>query len=179
VKNVFRNKWLGNLVYNDVKYKKLFVFAFVFATTLQLLHPFGRVKSPVSSAPLLAGASAPSPVMEIVARSCQNCHSGKPEWPAYSYIAPMSWMIEKDVHDAREHMNLSRWSDYDSDRQRQILSEMGSLVRNHVMPPERYLLLHPKARLTSADTELLYRWTQSERRRLRSSEALHAVRTSR
>jgi len=102
----------------------------------------------------------------------------------------MSWMIEKDVHDARGDMNLSHWSEYDSERRRQILSEIGSLVRNHAMPPERYLLLHPNARLSDTDTQLLYQWTQSERRRLRKSEKEpafpvaaisneHVVRTSR
>jgi hypothetical protein len=42
-----------------------------------------------------------SPVTGIVSKSCQNCHSEKTERPLYSYIAPVSWMIEKDVHGAR------------------------------------------------------------------------------
>jgi len=79
----------------------------------------------------------------------------------------MSWLIEKDVHDARDAMNLSRWNDYDSNRRRQILTELGSLVRNHVMPPRRYLLLHPEARLSDSETDALYSWTQAERKRLR------------
>jgi hypothetical protein len=133
-----------------------------------MVHPFGRVKGAPSPAPLLAGASVESPVMGIVSRSCQNCHSEKTEWPLYSYIAPMSWMIEKDVHDARSHMNLSRWSDYDPGQRQQILSEIASLVRNHIMPPQRYLMLHPEARLSSADVDRLYQWTRSERKRLKA-----------
>lgn len=140
-----------------------------------MVHPYGRVRSDVSSAPLLAGASVPPAVMGVVSRSCQNCHSGKTEWPVYSYMAPMSWMVEKDVHDARSHMNLSHWNDYDSERRRQILSEIGSLVRNRAMPPERYLLLHPEARLSGTEAELLYQWTRSERSRLKTSEPHQAA----
>jgi hypothetical protein len=133
-----------------------------------MVHPFGSMKSGASPEPLLAGASVESPVMDIVSRSCQNCHSEKTAWPLYSYVAPMSWMIEKDVHDARSHMNLSRWRDYDADQRRQILSEIGSLVRNHGMPPQRYLMLHPEAQLSDADVDRLYQWTRSERKRLKT-----------
>ena len=156
---------------NAVIQKRLLatVFGLVCATGFaSMVHPFGRVKGAASPAPLLAGAAVEAPVMGIVSRSCQNCHSERTEWPLYSYIAPMSWMIEKDVHDARSHMNLSRWRDYDPAQRQQILSEIGSLVRNHGMPPQRYLLLHPEARLSSADVDWLYKWTRSERKRLKA-----------
>ena len=86
-----------------------------------------------------------------------------------------SWMIEKDVHNARSHMNLSHWSDYDSERRIQILTEIGSLVRNHQMPPRRYLMLHPEARLSDADAGLLYQWTRSERKREKASEFTETI----
>ncbi len=42
-----------------------------------LAHPFGAAKILVSSKPLLAGAPVDPGVMQIVERSCQNCHSEK------------------------------------------------------------------------------------------------------
>ena len=79
-------------------------------------------------------------------------------------------MIEKDVRDAREHMNLSRWNDYDFNRQQELLSKIGSLVRNHGMPPASYLLLHPEARLTIREADQIYQWTRAERKRLRAAD---------
>ncbi len=35
------------------------------------------------------------------------------------------------------------------------------------MPLRRYTLLHPEARLSHAEVEVLYRWAQAERRRLK------------
>ena len=84
----------------------------------------------------------------------------------------MSWMVEKDVRDARSHMNLSRWNDYDSEHRIQILAEIGSLVRNHQMPPQRYLLLHPEARLSDTETDQFYQWTRAERKRLKALRPL-------
>ena len=113
--------------------------------------------------------------LAIVSRSCTNCHSENTEWPAYSYVAPFSWMIEKDVRDARRHMNLSRWAGYDAEQRQSMLARMGSMVRNRLMPPERYLMLHPSARLSDPEAEALYQWTRSARRRLSAADAaLHS-----
>jgi hypothetical protein len=153
--------------------RTLFKFALAAACAVgigSMVHPFGRVKTVVSPAPLFADAPVPSPVMEIVSRSCRNCHSEKTEWPVYSYVAPMSWMVEKDVHDARSHMNLSRWNDYGSAQRQELLSKIGSLVRNHRMPLPQYLLLHPEARLSDSDVNQIYQWTRSERKRLKAAE---------
>jgi len=157
----------------SLKWKLLVTFVLVAACVVgfgSLIHPFGRVKTVVSPAPLFADASVPSPVIEIVSRSCQNCHSEKTEWPVYSYVAPASWMVEKDVRDGRSHMNLSRWNDYDSGQRQELLSRIGSLVRNHRMPLPQYLLLHPEARLSDSDVNQLYQWTRSERKRLKATE---------
>jgi hypothetical protein len=123
-----------------------------------LIHPYGDVRK-----------GGPPEVIGVFPGSCQNCHSETTEWPLYSHVAPISWMIERDVHEARAHMNLSHWNDYDAEKREQLLSEIGSVVRNHRMPPARYLLMHPEARLSDADTEALYRWTRAQRRLLRTS----------
>jgi hypothetical protein len=136
-----------------------------------LVHPFGAMKAQRSDKPLLLDATFDAQVVRILERSCQNCHSERTEWPLYSYVAPMSWIIESDVQRGRSHMNLSRWNGYPPDRQQEILSEMSSLVRNRVMPLPRYLLLHPEAKLSDAEVTYLYQWARSERERLMANGA--------
>jgi hypothetical protein len=65
-------------------------------------------------------------------------------------------------------MNLSRWRDYTTDRQVEILSMLGAEVRNHQMPPPRYVSLHPEGRLADSEVRQLYEWAHRERRRLTS-----------
>ena len=62
-----------------------------------LIHPSGAMKAQRSDKPLLLDASFDPQVVRIIERSCQNCHSERTEWPLYSYVVPMSWMIENDV----------------------------------------------------------------------------------
>jgi len=126
-------------------------------------HPFG---TPVNSQPILSGAQIDPETFAIVQRACQNCHSEKTEWPWYGHVAPVSWLLAHDVQQARSHMNLSRWQDYSSADRLRLLSEMGSAVRNREMPVQRYVLLHPEARLTDFERQQIYRWTRTERSRL-------------
>jgi len=63
-------------------------------------------------------------------------------------------------------MNLSRWQIYDDDEKNLLLSEIGSVVRNRLMPPRRYTLVHPDAKLSDAEVNEIYEWTRAARRLL-------------
>jgi cytochrome c len=134
--------------------------AAVGALGLPFTHPFGNVKEQRSPAPLVG-------MPPLLERACQNCHSERTQWPAYSYLPLVSWAIEKDVAEGRAHLNLSRWSDYSVDDKRDLLARIGTVVRNRQMPLPRYILLHSEARLSEAEIQAIYEWTKIERRALR------------
>lgn len=147
--------------------------ASVLAVASALIHPFGLKTN--SARPLLSGADVDPALVRILEKSCQNCHSERTEWPWYSYVAPMSWLIEKDVHEARSHLNLSRWGEYDAQKQHDLLAELAAVVRNRRMPLPRYTLMHPGAKPSPDEFERIYQWTRAERRRLRSLASAHSA----
>ncbi len=72
-------------------------------------------------------------------------------------------------------MNLSRWQGYSAEDRNILLSEVGSAVKNHEMPFQRYVLLHSEARLSDSEARLsdqerdqIYQWTRAGRKRLKS-----------
>jgi len=132
------------------------------------VHPFGAVKARTSTTPLLAGTTVDPTVVRIMERSCQSCHSERTDWPWYSYVAPMSWLVENDVRNGRSHMNLSHWDEYTLEKQQEILTELSAVVRSRRMPLPRYLQLHPGAKLSDAEIDQIYQWARGERRRLKS-----------
>jgi hypothetical protein len=134
-----------------------------------LVHPDGPVKATQSNEPLLSGAEIGPAAKAILERSCQNCHSEKTDWPIYSYIAPMSWLVEGDVSQARSHMNLSHWGDYSVEQKEQLLASIGAMVRSGKMPPARYTAIHTDAKLSAEDSARIYEWAHAERRRLKSA----------
>jgi len=138
--------------------RKIFFFASLLGTPVLFLHPFGTVKEQRSSQPL------PVPE-ELFSKACQNCHSEKTAWPWYSYVPPVSWLVERDVSEARQHMNFSRWNEYSDEQRRELLAKIAAEVRSKQMPPARYQALHPEARLSDADIRRIYDWAKKERRR--------------
>lgn len=138
-----------------------------------LIHPFGAASTPAEKQTILREAQIDPQTLAIVQRACQNCHSQNTEWPWYSHVAPLSWLIARDVQQARAHMNLSGWQGYSAEDRLRFLSEIGSEVKNRQMPVERYVMLHPEARLTDAERQQLYSWTRAERKRLRVTNGVN------
>jgi len=136
------------------------------------IHPFGQVKTP-SQTPaqktILSNADVHPEVRSIIERACANCHSQETVWPWYSYVAPMSWLIENDVQNARARMDLSKWGEYSPDNRQQLLASIAAVLSSKRMPPPRYTLLHPEARLSDAEVQVLYQWARTERRRVKAA----------
>ena len=141
--------------------------ALVFVLGGGAIHPFGAVKEE-QRVPLLSGAVIEPANLERIRRSCANCHSDHVQWPLYSYVAPVSWFLERDINQAREHLNLSHWTAYTAQERITLLSAIGAVLRNNAMPPQRYTALHPVSALSAAEREALYEWAKQERRRLRA-----------
>lgn len=133
------------------------------------VHPSGFVKASEQQANSFGDLHLPSEVAPMLRRSCMDCHSNRTVWPWYSYVAPMSWLVEKDVRQGRAHMNFSEWDQYSPKQREKFLADIASAVKNHEMPLPQYTLVHRDARLSDADTDVLYGWARVERRRLKAT----------
>lgn len=107
----------------------------------------------------------------ILARSCNDCHSNKTEWPWYSHVAPASWLVADHVNEGRRELNFSDWQRYaGGDDAPQVLDAICHEVKAGFMPMTSYTLLHRDARLTPADVRTLCDWTAAEKQRLAVSD---------
>lgn len=132
------------------------------------LHPWGDLRArSAKTAPILKGSNVPADVRDILERKCGDCHSEATRWPVYSRVAPVSWLIEKDVHDGRRALNLSRWDEYDTSAKMDLLARIASEARGGQMPPPTYLRIHRGLRLSEAEQEQIYQWARAARKRLR------------
>lgn len=89
---------------------------------------------------------------DLAVAACFDCHSNETHWPWYSNIAPISWLVQHDVDAGRDKLNFSEW-----DRPQAEADEAAEVVDEGEMPPWQYKLLHPKARLSSAELQALVR----------------------
>jgi hypothetical protein len=101
--------------------------------------------------PVTQDAPWPDAESERIARSsCYACHSNETGWPAYSYVAPMSWLVRSDVEDGREQLNFSTW-----DREAGEFDDAVEVIADGSMPPDRHTLIHRDATLTDAEVDRL------------------------
>jgi mono/diheme cytochrome c family protein len=123
------------------------VLALIGLAAMQLV-PYGRAHSnpPVQGAPAWDSPTTRG----LFARACADCHSNETVWPWYSQLAPMSWLVQRDVDVGRAEFNVSA-----APAERGDAREAAETVREGEMPPAVYLLLHPGARLTDAERQAL------------------------
>jgi len=126
--------------------------------------PVSPSNPPVEPARTIYSIQAvPEPVKEVFSQSCNNCHSDETEWPWYSHIAPMSWLISRDVRRARGVINLSQWGTYSVKQRQEKLEDICEQLANGEMPERRYLLFHHDARVTQSQRKVVCDWTDDAR----------------
>jgi len=134
--------------------RKLFNITFVSLLVVFIgiqLVPVERANPPVTS-PL----QAPAEVDAILRRSCYDCHSNETQWPWYSYVAPVSWLVAYDVEEGREELNFSHWDRYadDAHMREEIIEE----IVEGEMPLPIYLITHRNAGVEAGEVEILRNW---------------------
>lgn len=83
--------------------------------------------------------------------ACADCHSHQTQYPWYSNIAPVSWLLARDVEEGREHFNVSTWGTQKKNEGKEAAKE----VREGEMPLWFYLPTHPEARLSESQKQEL------------------------
>lgn len=139
------------------------VFTAAAVVGLGVVHPFGdpRVEPAKGLDTLLLDANMPANARAVLVTKCADCHSNETRWPIYARMAPGSWLIERDIVEARKAMNLSGWEAIASDKQDVLKAKIVREAKSREMPPVQYLALHWNAKLSSSDVQALATLSQN------------------
>jgi hypothetical protein len=114
-----------------------------------------------SNPPVEGEVAAPPEVRAILRRACYDCHSNEVAWPWYGRVAPVSWLLARDVREGRKEVNFSVFGQYPEKRRQRKWTEIPEQVGKGEMPPWFYTAVHRKARLSEADRDALVRWARA------------------
>lgn len=105
--------------------------------------PFGHdhTNPPVTKEPLWDSPQTRA----LFVNACYDCHSNQTIWRWYAYVAPVSWLIARDVTDGRSHLNFSEW-----DRSQRHAGDVAIQVDHGDMPLWFYVPMHPVSKLSAA-----------------------------
>jgi hypothetical protein len=103
---------------------------------------------------------APKEVMNILNRSCADCHSNSVKYPWYDTIAPISWYAQLHVKNGRKVFNYDKWNSYTKEKKLKLLENIPKAIKIR-MPLPSYLWLHPEAKLSKEDKKILKEWADN------------------
>lgn len=140
------------------KWKLILPLAAVVFVALQFTNP-ARTNPPVGH-DLAATKPPPAAIITLLRAACYDCHSYETKWPWYAHIAPAAWLVVSDVNEGRDHFNFSDWP-LEPERVAKKLDRINEVLDYKEMPPKKYTLLHPEARLTGAQRKAIMDWADA------------------
>lgn len=109
--------------------------------------------------PPVTGDIKTSPeVKAILKRACYDCHSNETKYPWYARVAPMAWLLHRDVVEGRKHLNFSEWASLPADKKAKKQKGSWREVSKGDMPLWFYMPMHDEAKLSDADRRALEEW---------------------
>jgi len=142
---------------------------------IQVIQP-DRSNPPVTGDDVRQHLPVTPRVSEILRTACFDCHSNETRWPWYSYVAPVSWLVSRDVSGGRRHVNFSMWATYDRRQQIARLGGMADEVEEGGMPLPIYVTMHAEANLSSPDRDSLVAWARALRDTLVDQDRVERLR---
>ena len=109
---------------------------------------------------LIANNEVPADVEHILRSSCYDCHSNETNYPWYSYVAPVSYLVAEDTEHGRRDLNFSTWESLDKIEKAEMLHEIAEEVEEGEMPMKIYTYTHSEARLSDEQREMIEEWAE-------------------
>ncbi len=135
---------------------------------IQFIRPARNTGSSSLSPDISKMVSIPDSVQAILKNACYDCHSNNTNYPWYSNIEPVGWLLAKHIRQGKAALNFSEFGSYSSRRQINKLTEIANSVRDGIMPISSYKFMHGDARLSDAERSLIINWVQLSKDSLES-----------
>ncbi len=110
---------------------------------------------------LIINSEIPANIKSILKTSCYDCHSNETIYPWYSNIAPVKWLVYKDIIEGRKAANFSNWAKLSDDDKMDLLYDMAEEVQDGDMPMAVYIANHSDAKLDSIQKNEFSNWAES------------------
>lgn len=131
--------------------------------TIQFVQPVQNTSGQVLPTDISNIYKIPADVSTLIKNSCYDCHSNNTNYPWYSNIQPVGWLLEADIKNGKAKLNFSEFGSLSSRRQISKLRNIENRIKDETMPIQVYKIMHPSAQFTEEEKQLLIDWIQNTR----------------
>ena len=141
--------------------KNLSILLFICLIILQFFGPSLPEVSNINPNDLIDNnPEIPEDIKTTLQVSCYDCHSNETKYPWYSSIAPVSFLVVRDINHARDELNFSNWEDMSKLDKASALDDISDVIIDNEMPMAIYTAMHRGTSLSNNQKESLVLWAE-------------------
>ena len=152
--------------------KKLAIGLSILLIAAQFIQPSLNQGSSSGAQDITKMVSVPENVMQVLKRSCYDCHSDHSTYPWYDRISPISWWVADHINDGKRELNFTQFKQNTTKRQLHKMEEIRETVEKGDMPLKSYLVMHGDAKLTDHEKNILVEWSRKAEEEIRLRPAV-------
>ena len=138
--------------------KKIALVLVIVFVAIQFIQPAHNKSGQILPTDFTVVYTVPTNVQTIFQNACYDCHSNNTNYPWYSNIQPMAWIMKRHVDDGKEKLNFSEFGSNTKRKQISKLKEILNQIKDDEMPIASYKAMHTKANLTKEEKSLIMDW---------------------
>jgi len=137
----------------------LFVSGILFIA-IQFISPVHNQSKQVLATDISRVILVPDGVLALLKNACYDCHSNNTDYPWYSNIQPVGWLMAYHIKQAKSQLNFSDFGSYQQRRQLSKLDGIANSIKDDIMPLKSYKIMHKSAKLSEVEKSVLINWAQ-------------------
>lgn len=124
---------------------------------LVLLAQFIRPKelSSAKAPQVKALSGVPEKIAKVLETSCFDCHSADTKWRWFDRLTPVNFLVASHIREGRKALDFSQWDSLATPQRNAMLYFALNGILSKEMPLSSYTAVHPEAKLSAKDVDLL------------------------
>lgn len=144
------------------KWLKLsFSFVVIVLVGIQFIPDQRNQIEPVTNTDFIKYYESPLDIGKMIRASCYDCHSNQTNYPWYSNVKPIGWILQNHIMEGKSELNFSEFGNQSNRMQRSKLKSILNQIDDDKMPLKSYILLHSEAKLDSLKKDSLVKYIDS------------------
>jgi hypothetical protein len=146
--------------------KRILLVSGILFIALQFIRPGYNKSSQSLTTDISKVITIPDTVLTLLKNACYDCHSDNTDYPWYSNVQPMGWLMAYHIKQAKNQLNFSAFGYYPQRRQLSKLDGIANSIKDDIMPLKSYKIMHKSAQLSTDEKSLLINWAKQSTDRL-------------
>jgi hypothetical protein len=128
--------------------KKISVLVFLLLVVIQFIRPPRNRSAKIMPTDITKMYDMPDTLRIYFRTACYDCHSNETNYPWYSNIQPVGWVLANHIEKGKHDLNFSEFGSYSIRKQQSKLQAIANSIHDGTMPLSSYTIFHRNTRLT-------------------------------